>query len=569
MSGKSGVALNYPSPIPPKSLSSDGCPSPWVSVPDLLHPDPFTRVDLDRVKEGIVFAFASGVSGGLFTDALHQAVLGPSTWEPETFAKDLFLEDFVARCYQVRIGGRPLVANAGYLEKLLAHPPSDPSVVEFRREIASELASSPELRAEFEQLYTLLCRFRGALEGAAGSKRFDSNRRQLELLGQTKKIIDRMACGFGAARSGLARLHAFAIRVQAAEPYQSMAQLLQYDEHLATLNLKVRVGADGHIHGFEIAALKENVQNAFVTSPFRRWLSKVELLLRGFRFGEGEVMARLIDAVFDGILPEVALFVQLLGDMEFYLGTLGFRDVARAAGLDVCLPELVSADEPRVLQGLFNPLLAAHGTRPVPCDFRTDAHGTTVLITGPNSGGKTRLLQSIGLAQVLAHAGVFVPAKQARIAMCSRLVVSLIQETTADQSEGRLGMELIRIRALFERLPPGAMVILDELCSGTNPSEGEEIFELVITVLARLTPQAFITTHFLNFTARLERERKLGDLRFFQVQLDQHQQATYQFVDGVAQTSLAQRAAERLGVTGDQLMSLVERNVALASRPAE
>ena len=56
------------------------------------------------------------------------------------------------------------------------------------------------------------------------------------------------------------------------------------------------------------------------------------------------------------------------------------------------------------------------------------------------------------------------------------LVVSLIQETKADQAEGRLGMELVRIRELFEQLPPGAMVILDELCSGTNPSEGEEIF---------------------------------------------------------------------------------------------
>ena len=42
------------------------------------------------------------------------------------------------------------------------------------------------------------------------------------------------------------------------------------------------------------------------------------------------------------------------------------------------------------------------------------------------------------------------------------------------------------------------MVLLDELCSGTNPSEGEEIFELVITLLAELEPQAFITTHFCS-----------------------------------------------------------------------
>src|SRR6185312_6594180 len=96
-------------------------------------------------------------------------------------------------------------------------------------------------------------------------------------------------------------------------------------------------------------------------------------------------------------------------------------------------------------------------------------------------------------------------------------------------AEGRLGTELLRIRQLFERLPPGAMVLLDELCSGTNPSEGEEIFELVIRMLGRLKPYAFITTHFLEFAARLERERKIPDLRFLQVALGPDDEPTYQF----------------------------------------
>ncbi len=111
------------------------------------------------------------------------------------------------------------------------------------------------------------------------------------------------------------------------------------------------------------------------------------------------------------------------------------------------------------------------------------------------------------------------PARGASLSLSPALVVSLIQETKADQAEGRLGTELLRIRELFERLPPGAMVILDELCSGTNPSEGEEIFELVVRMLTRLRPQAFITTHFLAFAGRLEREKKIPDLRFLQVEL--------------------------------------------------
>jgi DNA mismatch repair protein MutS2 len=153
---------------------------------------------------------------------------------------------------------------------------------------------------------------------------------------------------------------------------------------------------------------------------------------------------------------------------------------------------------------------------------------------------------------------MFVPAESARLVFRDGLFVSLIQESTADQPEGRLGMELLRIRRLFEELRFNSLVIMDELCSGTNPSEGEEIFQLVVSLLAELDPQAFITTHFLQFAARLERDRPLAGLSFLQVELDERHDPTYGFVPGVAPTSLAGRTAERLGVTRESLEALVE-----------
>lgn len=122
-------------------------------------------------------------------------------------------------------------------------------------------------------------------------------------------------------------------------------------------------------------------------------------------------------------------------------------------------------------------------------------------------------------------------------------------------------MEMMRIRSLFERLPPGSMVLLDELCSGTNPSEGERIVELVLSMLHKLRPQAFVTTHFLAFAQRLDNEKKVPGLRFLQVELGADRRATYQFKPGVATSSLAEETAERLGVTGDQLLHLVEQNL--------
>jgi DNA mismatch repair protein MutS2 len=534
-------------------------------VPDLLHPNPVTRVDLDQTKLAIALAFASGVAGGLFAEALDRAKVAESTWEPQSFANDLFLQSFVALCFKVRIGHHDAPLLTTHLVNLLAHPPADRAVVEHRRAILAELVTEPALRNELGELYLALYRYRTLLEGATGIGKWDASRRHLDLLLLTKEIIDRMADGFVSAHSGLSRLTAFGRRIRGGEPYMSLCDLLRYDEKLATLDLKVSVGADGRIRGFSILSIQENDENPFVSSPLRRWLGKIELFLRGYRFGDGEVMARLIDAVFDGLEDEMVRFVQLFGDLELYLGALGFSDMARAAGLSVSLPTLVTADEPRMLQGLWNPLLLAHGVRPVPCDVTTDRHDTTVLVTGPNSGGKTRLLQSLGLTQLLAQSGLFVPARSGQLALCPALVVSLIEEARPDQSEGRLGTELVRIRALFERLPPGAMVILDELCSGTNPSEGEEIFELVVRMLTRLKPQALVTTHFLAFAASLERERKITDLRFLQVELGPGDRPTYQFVPGVARTSLAGQAAARLGVTGEQLMVLVERNIAEAA----
>ncbi len=531
-------------------------------VPDLLQPQAACRIDFERTRVALDLAFAGGVSGGLFDEALERAALAPGSWEPPCFAGDLFLTRFVPGCFKIRIGSAELALGASQLCRLLANPPSDPAIVHFRRAILAELSDSDALRGALEQLYLHLRRLKGLLENADGVRNFDPARRQLDILAALKEIVDRMATGFSSSRTGLARLGAFGARIQGGEPYRSLSDLLRYDERMATLSLSIGVGADGHIRGFSVTSIEEDADNPFTSPAWRRWLAKLELFFRGYRFSDGEVMARLVDAVFSGVEREIVALIQLHGDLEFYLGALGFRETARAAGLPMCLPELVEPGAPRELRGLFNPLLLMSGIKPVPCDLVTDKLATTVLVTGPNSGGKTRLLQSLGLTQLLAQSGLFVPAREGSVALASALVVSLIQETTADQAEGRLGMELLRIRDLFERLPPGAMVLLDELCSGTNPSEGEEIFELVVGMLNRLAPQAFITTHFLAFAARLEREQKIGDLAFIQVELDEDRRPTYQFRPGVASTSLAGQAAERLGVTGEQLEALIERNIA-------
>lgn len=530
---------------------------PRYPLVDLLHAEPAFRIDPEATDTKLVFCFSGSSTGGLFADTMAGARLPESTWEPDAYSSDLFLDRFVKDCLQ----GPQVLVTLKHLARVVSHPPKEQATIDLRREVLRELVASPNLREALADLHRALSRFRGELEGTSQGDRISAGRFQMDVLERFANIVE-CAGRFQGAHSALSRLNAFAVEVTASEGYQSLVSLLSYDGKLATLDFRVQIGADGRVRHLELLQVREEKENPFVNPPLKRWGAKLELLARGFRFSDGEVMARLLDAVFEGVRPYFVTLVQLLGDVEFYVGALRFRDRAEAAGLEVCLPEFCGPKEPRRIEGLFNPLLLGAGVKPVPCRLETDCHDTTLLVTGPNSGGKTRLLQSIGFVQLLAQAGMFVPARRACLSPSSGLVVSLIQETAADQPEGRLGMELLRIRALFERLPAGAMVILDELCSGTNPSEGEEIFELVVRMLTRLRPQAFITTHFLQFAARLEREQQIEGLRFLQVELGAHQEPTYQFVPGVTHTSLANHAAARLGVTGDQLLALIDQRLA-------
>ena len=102
------------------------------------------------------------------------------------------------------------------------------------------------------------------------------------------------------------------------------------------------------------------------------------------------------------------------------------------------------------------------------------------------------------------------------------------------------------------------MVVMDELCSGTNPSEGEELMALVLEALGELAPQAFISTHFLEFAARLAAQAPQH--RYLRAELDENEQPTFGFRDGVATSSLARRVAERLGVTREGLRALRAKN---------
>jgi len=533
-----------------------------MEPPDLISATPTRRLDPRRTREVLTFAFAQGVADDTFDELLAASTLPDTTWDPEGFAPDLFVRELVSAFRTVTLDNvrRPL--GQKWLERVLSHPPSDPAHVAVRRDVLAHLAASESARADVETIYDQIRHLREQL-GIAPVRSVDVLRRRLEILGTVRALVDTMAGAFAGAGEPLARVPRWAQAIKDSDTYRALAELLDYDEHLATVDVRVRVGSDGRVRGLALTSVRENVTSRFARSPIARWVARIVLLFRGYKFQAEELIARAIEQVFEGLEDTLVSILQLGADLELYLFALSFRAAAERAGLAVCLPEI---GQERRLTGLFNPLLLAHVKRVVPCDLVDPRTDRVVLVTGPNSGGKTRLLQAIGIAQLLGQCGLFVPAESATLRPVDGMFVSFGSPPAADASEGRLGTELLRVRAVFETICVGGMVLVDELCSGTNPSEGEELFRHVVELLLEVEPQAFLSTHFLTAAADLERVPPSERLAFLQVEIDKNGMPTYRFVPGVAKTSLAHQTAARLGVTRDDLAALVARARAARDR---
>ena len=529
-------------------------------LPDLLYPDARPPADQERRVKELAFAFTTGDSSGDLGKILDRAVVPGSSWEPSCFADDLFVDEFVEECLKVSWGEWVVPLNKSFIKAVLCHPPDDPEAVRFRQDIQRELAGDDRLRADLQACYQQLLELRMDLDANSDFGRSYFFRWRLDILVRVHRVVEQMAGSFEGTGSGLERIRRYAREVRETRGFRNLVELLDYEDEMATVGLRLRLGADGKVRGFEIENLSENERNPYHVGPVRRFLNRWSLILRGYRVTGEELIARWVERVFEQLVEDLVPLLQLIGDMEFYLASLHFRDLCEARGLPVCLPELTSGDGAagRTTAGLFNPLLLNLEEPPIPCDVRAERGDSIVILTGPNSGGKTRLLQALAWQQLLGQAGFHTNAAAARLRPATALFVSLNEAPRADQPEGRLGMELLRIRRLFETSRVGALVVLDELCSGTNPSEGEEIFLLVVTLLRELSPEAFVSTHFLSFAQELEQQGPVDGLQFIQVQLDEQQRPTFQFGPGVATTSLAGPTAKRLGVTRGELQALID-----------
>jgi DNA mismatch repair protein MutS2 len=220
-------------------------------------------------------------------------------------------------------------------------------------------------------------------------------------------------------------------------------------------------------------------------------------LVQAQREEEAEVLrilAALTDAVREA-LPELTRLVDGIGDAD-----LVFARAELAQRMEATEPIL--SEERRVeVRDARHPLLLAQGWKQpgravVPVDLHLDAERPLLVITGPNAGGKTVALKTLGLFAMMAQAGLHLPAREgARLPRVSRLFAIIGDEQSVAENLSTFSAFVKALREVLEHVDADSLVLLDELGAGTDPDDGAALAQAVLEELAARGCLCAASTH--------------------------------------------------------------------------
>ncbi|MDD7592886.1 MAG: endonuclease MutS2 [Peptoniphilaceae bacterium] len=268
--------------------------------------------------------------------------------------------------------------------------------------------------------------------------------------------------------------------------------------------------------------------------------------IRALEAEEEVEMQRILAA----LSMEVSEFEREIGDAERMLVAL---DVAFAKGkyalkLNAITPEFT---EDRVvdLHQARHPLLGKHV---VPIDIRLGEDFNTLIITGPNTGGKTVSLKTLGLLQAMAQAGLAVPCQApSKMAVFSSLYADIGDRQSIEQSLSTFSASMKNLVEILEQADEGSLLLLDELGSGTDPTEGAALAMAILERVTRDDIRTVATTHYAELKLFAIREKGVQNAS---VEFDvETLSPTYRLTIGLPGRSNAFEISKRLGLSEEIL----------------
>ena len=212
------------------------------------------------------------------------------------------------------------------------------------------------------------------------------------------------------------------------------------------------------------------------------------------------------------------------------------------------------------LKKAFNPLIDKDVV--VKNDISLDNKGNSLIITGPNTGGKTVILKTVGLCVFLSHLGFYIPAlEESTVGFFEDVFVDVGDEQSIENNLSTFSSHMTNIINILNRTNNKSLILLDELCSGTDPSEGAVLSIALLEKFKDLNATMLCTTHYpeiKNYCFESE-YYKNSSMEFDFEKL----KPTYRFIIGLPGKSNAINISAKLGLEQsiiDEASSLLEVN---------
>jgi DNA mismatch repair ATPase MutS len=234
----------------------------------------------------------------------------------------------------------------------------------------------------------------------------------------------------------------------------------------------------------------------------------------------------------------LSFFQMLRTELAFYIGCLNLHTRLAERGEPICFPVPHPAGRRRLeFIDLRDVSLALSTDKAVIGNDINAGRKEILIITGANTGGKSTFLRSVGLAQLMMQAGMFVSAESFAAEMGEGIVTHYKREEDATMESGKWDEELRRMSDIVQNIRPNCLMLFNESFGSTNEREGSEIASQIITALLDRKVKVLFVTHLYHF-AQSFLARRAGKAMFLRAERSPDGSRPFKLVEaGPLQTS--------------------------------
>ncbi len=243
--------------------------------------------------------------------------------------------------------------------------------------------------------------------------------------------------------------------------------------------------------------------------------------------------------------PQLKAYYRLIGSIDFV------RAKARLAlSMQACIPELTD-DKGIHLKEAFHPILLLQNKKSekttIPLNLSLNPKNHLLIISGPNAGGKTVTLKTIGLLQIMVQSGLLVPVhEQSSFSIFRQLMIHIGDTQSIEQNLSTYSSHLIHMKYFMEQADADTLFFIDELGSGSDPNLGGAFAEVILKELTDKKAFGIVTTHYLNL--KLMADHTPGILNAAMAFDEQTMLPQYHLMVGKPGSSYTFAIAERIGL---------------------